>query len=140
MRAAVLPQLSVRRGLAALEFYVAAFGAEVVHQVGGTPDDPSVVAQLSVGDGGFWVSDESPENRHFSPEGLGGTTVRLLLIVDDPAAVVRRAVSLGAAEVVAVASEYGWLLGRIEDPFGHHWEIGRPLGEWPPPGGRPAHP
>jgi PhnB protein len=49
-------------------------------------------------------------------------------------------VSLGATEVVAVASEHGWLLGRIEDPFGHHWEIGRPLGEWPPPGGRPAHP
>jgi len=20
------------------------------------------------------------------------------------------------------------LLGRIEDPFGHHWEIGKPLG------------
>ena len=139
-RAVVLPQLSVRRGLAALEFYGAAFGARVVYQVGGTDDDPSVVAQLSVGDGGFWVSDESPETWHFSPETLGGTTVRLLLIVDDPAAVVRRAVELGAREVYAVASEHGWLLGRIEDPFGHHWEVGRPLGEWPPAGGRPSHP
>jgi hypothetical protein len=25
-----------------------------------------------------------------------------------------------------------WLLGLIEDRFGHHWEIGRPLVEWPP--------
>ena len=139
-RAAVLPQLSVRGGLAALAFYAAAFGAEVVYQVGGTQDNPSVVAQLSVGDGAFWVSDESPENRHYSPETLGGTTVRLLLIVDDPAAVARRAIELGATEVVAVTSEHGWLLGRIEDPFGHHWEIGRPLGEWPPVGGRPLHP
>jgi PhnB protein len=31
-----------------------------------------------------------------------------------------------------VTEEYGWRLGRIEDPFGHHWEIGRPLGGWPP--------
>ena len=138
-RAAVLPQLSVRRGTAALDFYAAAFGAEVVYQVGGTPENPSVVAQLSIGEGGFWVSDESPENGHFSPETLGGTAVRLLLIVDDPRAVVARAVELGATEVVAVASEHGWLLGRIADPFGHHWEIGRPLGDWPPPGGRPVH-
>ena len=32
-RSAVLPQLSVRGGTAALEFYAAAFGAEVVYQV-----------------------------------------------------------------------------------------------------------
>ena len=35
--------------------------------------------------------------------------------------------------LVAVAEEHGWLLGRIADPYGHHWEIGRPLGAWPPP-------
>jgi len=63
---------------------------------------------------------------------LGGSTVRLLLIVEDPASVVTRAVALGASEVSPIADEHGWLLGRIEDPFGHHWEIGRPLAEWPP--------
>ena len=30
---------------------------------------------------------------------------------------------------------YGWLLGRVVDPFGQHREIGRPLGPWPPAGG-----
>jgi PhnB protein len=128
----VSPELSVRRGRAALEFYKAAFGAVEVHRVGGTDESPDVVAELSVGDGSFWISDESPPNQNFSPESLGGSTVRLLLVADDPRAVVERAVSQGATEVVPVAEQHGWLLGRIEDPFGHHWEIGKPLGEWPP--------
>ena len=114
-------------------FYKAAFGAVEIHRVGGTDEHEDVVAQLTVGDTSFWVSDESPEHKNFSPESLGGSTVRLLLIVDDPRSVVERAVSLGATEVVPVGEEHGWRLGRIEDPFGHHWEIGRPLGEWPPP-------
>jgi PhnB protein len=58
--------------------------------------------------------------------------VRLLLVVDDPRATVERAVSLGATLVSPVEEQHQWLLGRIEDPFGHHWEIGRPLVEWPP--------
>jgi PhnB protein len=128
----VLPELSVRRGRAAVEFYKAAFDAVEVYRVGGTDDHEEVVSQLSVGDGSFWVSDESPPNEHFSPESLGGSTVRLLLVVDDPRAVVKRAVSLGAKEVAAVAEAHRWLLGRIEDPFGHHWEIGKPLVDWPP--------
>jgi PhnB protein len=126
------PELSVRRGLDALEFYEAAFGAVEVYRVGGTEENEDVVAQLAVGDASFWVSDESPTNKNFSPESLGGSTVRLLLVVDDPQAVVERAVTLGAAEVSPVSEEHQWLLGRIEDPFGHHWEIGKPLVEWPP--------
>jgi PhnB protein len=78
------------------------------------------------------VADESPEHGNFSPESLGGGTVKLLLVVDDPQGVIDRAVGLGARQVYAAESQHGWLLGRIEDPFGHHWEIGRPLGEWPP--------
>ena len=128
----------MRRGHEAVEFYKAAFGAVEVYRVGGTDDHAAVVAQLAVGDASFWVSDESPPNRHFSPETLGGTTVRVLLIVEDPESVVERAVALGAEEVSPVQREHGWLLGRVEDPFGHHWEIGKPLVEWPPPQGHPG--
>jgi PhnB protein len=122
----------VRRGREALDFYKAAFGAVEMYRVGGTEDDEEVVAQLSVGNASFWVSDESPLDKNFSPESLGKSTVRLLLVVQDPHSVVERAVALGAAEVFPVEEEHGWLLGRIEDPFGHHWEIGKPLVEWPP--------
>lgn len=55
----ILPQLSVRRGRAAVEFYQAAFGAVEDYRVGGTDDDEDVVAQLSVGNASFWVSDDS---------------------------------------------------------------------------------
>lgn len=103
-----------------------------MHRVGGTEDNEEVVAQLAVGNGSFWVHDESPDHKNFSPESLGGSTVRLLLIVEDPHAVFERAVALGATEVYPPEAEHGWLIGRIEDPFGHHWEIGKPLVEWPP--------
>jgi PhnB protein len=58
--------------------------------------------------------------------------VRMLLWVDEPDAAIERAVAAGATLVYPAADGHGWRLGRIADPFGHHWEIGRPLGEWPP--------
>jgi PhnB protein len=131
----VSPQLAVRRGREAVEFYKAAFGAVEVYRVGGTAEHESVVSQLTVGDSSFWVADESPLHENFSPETLGGATVKLLLVVDDPQVVIDRAVELGAKQVYAAQAEHGWLLGRIEDPFGHHWEIGKPLVDWPPSSG-----
>jgi PhnB protein len=133
----IVPELAVRRGRAAIEFYKAAFGAIEVYRVGGTDDNPDVVAQLCVGNASFWVSDESPPNANFSPESVGGGTVRMLLIVDDPDSAVERAKAAGATEVYPVGEEHGWRLGRIADPFGHHWEIGKPLIPWPPADGRP---
>ena len=130
----ISPQLSVRRGREAVEFYKSALGAEEIYRVAGTDEHPAVVSQLRIGEATFWVSDESPPTQHFSPESLGGTTTRILLVTDDPAEVVARAVGLGARGVYPVQEEHGWLMGRIEDPFGHHWEIGKPVGEWPPPG------
>ena len=91
-----------------------------------------VVCQLSANGAPFWVEDESLPNGNFSPQTLGGSTERLLLITEEPGDVIRRAVELGATEVSPLAEEYGWLLGRIDDPFGHRWEIGKPLGAWPP--------
>ena len=118
--------LSVRNGAKAVEFYKAAFGATELFRV----EDPSgaVVAQLSVGQSDFWVADESPEHKNFSPETLGGCSVRLVMVVDDPDAVFSQAVAAGATVVWPVADQpYGWRVGRIADPFGHHWEIGKPL-------------
>jgi PhnB protein len=131
----VVAQLSVRRGRAAVEFYKAAFGAVEVYRVGGNDENEAVVSQLRIGDASFWVADESPEHANFSPESLGGSTVRMLLMVGDPDAAIERAVAAGATELYAVTEEHGWRLGRIKDPFGHDWEVGTPLGTWPPPVG-----
>jgi len=117
--------LSVRNGARAVEFYKSAFGAIEVYRV----EDPggSVVSRLSVDGAEFWLSDESPEHGNFSPESLGGGSVRMILTVPDPDAVFAQALAAGAQKVVAVEEAYGWRLGRVVDPFGHHWEIGRPL-------------
>ncbi len=133
-RVGIVAELSVRRGREAVEFYKAAFGAVEVYRVNGTDEHPEVVSQLTVGDASFWVSDEAPDYGHFSPETLGGSTTRILLMVDDPKAVVARAIAAGATVVFPVERSHGWLMGRIADPFGHQWEIGKPLGPWPPEG------
>jgi PhnB protein len=131
-RPAVIAQLSVRRGREAIEFYKRAFGAVELYRVGGTDEHEAVVSQLGVGESSFWGADESPTHENFSPETVGGSTSRLLLIVDDPDATVAQAVSAGATVVRHVTEEHRWRLGRIRDPFGHHWEIGKPLISWPP--------
>jgi PhnB protein len=107
-----------------MEFYKKAFDATELYRVEG-----GGVGQLSVNGSEFWVAEESPQHLNFSPESLGGCSVRMLLIVDDPAAVCARAVAAGAKQIVPVADKYGWRLGRIVDPLGHQWEIGKPLTE-----------
>jgi PhnB protein len=121
----IAPMLSVRNGVKAIEFYKAAFGAEELFRI----DSPGgeVVARLSAGGGEFWVADESPEHLNFSPQSLGGGSVRMVMTVEDPDAAFERAVATGATVVWPVSDQYGWRLGRVVDPFGHHWEIGKPL-------------
>jgi PhnB protein len=70
--------------------------------------------------------------RRFSPRAIEGATSRTLFVVDDPEKVLGQAVAAGATESSPVREEHGWLVGRIIDPFGHEWEIGVPLGAWPP--------
>jgi PhnB protein len=121
-RTVVTATLSVRDWSRAMDFYKAAFGAVELYRVEG-----GGVGQLAVDGAEFWVADESPEHLNFSPESLGGCSVRMLLLVEDPQAMHARAVKAGATEVLPVSEAYGWRLGRLRDPFGHHWEIGRPV-------------
>ena len=129
----IQPELWVDRPSDAVAFYEAAFGATVLHRVG-VGDD--IVAQLGVGDAAFWVGRTSATMNRLSPHAVGGATGRTLLVVDDPDGVVRQAVAAGTGEASAVQEEHGWRLGRIIDPFGHEWEIGVPVGPWPPRPGR----
>lgn len=121
----IAPMLSVRRGAKAVEFYKAAFGARELYRI--DSDDGAVVARLSVGPAEFWVADESPEHLNFSPESISGGSVRMVMIVANPDAAFERAIAAGATVVWAVNDQHGWRLGRIVDPFGHHWEIGKPM-------------
>jgi PhnB protein len=123
-RTTIAPFLSVRNGTKAVEFYKAAFGAteQFRHDDGGG----SIVARLAVDGAEFWLADESPEHQNYSPKSLNGSSARMILIVDNPDAVFNQAVAAGAAVVWEMTNDYGWRIGRIVDPFGHHWEIGKP--------------
>jgi PhnB protein len=112
---AIAPLLSVRSGARAVE----------VCRV----ENPSgaVVSRLSIGGAEFRLSDESPEHGNFSPETLGGGTVRMILTVADPDAAFAQALAAGARAMSRVEEEHGWRIGRVCDRFGHHWEIGRPV-------------
>jgi len=126
LKTTVAPMLSVRGGAAAVKFYGEAFGATELFRM--DAEDGTVVAQLAVGESNFWVSDESPAHKNFSPESLGGASARMVMVVENPDAVFDLAIATGASVVSPVADQdYGWRVGRVIDPFGHHWEIGKPL-------------
>jgi PhnB protein len=120
------PELWVGDPTKAIDFYARAFGATVLHRVG---HDNEIVAQLAVGDARFWVSNAG--GHRLDPLAAGGATGRTLFVTDDPETVVAKAVAAGAEEVSGVTDEHGWRLGRVVDPYGHEWEVGHPIGDWP---------
>ena len=121
----ITPVLSVRNDSRAVEFCKSAFGAEELFHV--EDESGPVVARLPVNCAEFWLADESPEHSRFSPEWLGGRTIQMIMTVCDPDAAFDRTGSAGATVVWPVVDRYGWRLGRIVDPYGHHWEIGKQL-------------
>ncbi|HET6920661.1 MAG TPA: VOC family protein [Jiangellaceae bacterium] len=123
----VEPELWVGDPAAAIDFYVQAFGAIVLHRVA---HGNEIVAQLAVRHARFWVSNAG--GTRLDPIHIGGTTSRTLLVITDPEKVLANAVDAGAKQASAVSDEHGWKLGRVVDPFGHEWEIGHPVGDWPP--------
>jgi PhnB protein len=115
----IAPWLSLQGGARAIEFYKAAFAAVEVYHI--EDPDGNIVSRLSINGAEFWLSDDSSKPN--SP----GPSVRMILTVPDPDAVFAQAIVAGTTSVYPVSEEHGWRIGRIQDPFGHHWEIGRPL-------------
>jgi PhnB protein len=129
----ITPVLTVRHAVRAVAFYQEAFSAQEIYR--NTYPDGGIVAEMAVDGARFRVADEAPEASSLSPQALDGTTVRLNLLVADPDGFFERAIAIGAIEVAPVADQsYGLRQGRLADPFGHHWLIGRPLagetGDW----------
>jgi PhnB protein len=106
----------------ALAFYKSAFGAIELERL---DDDAGnvVLAGLSIDGADFWIQTDAAS----SPQALNGISVRMILTVDDPDPIFAQAISAGAQEVAAMHEDHGWRIGRLADPFGHHWEVGRRL-------------
>ncbi|CAN5525677.1 VOC family protein [soil metagenome] len=121
IKTSIAPWLAVKNGAQAVEFYKAAFNAVELHRL--EDPDGNVVSQLAIDGVDFWLSDDPNNN----PETLNGITSRIILTVADPDALFAQAIEAGATEVFPVGEGHGWRLGRLADPFGHHWEIGHLL-------------
>jgi PhnB protein len=120
------PMLTVRDAASAIDFYARAFDAVAQTRVE-TPTG-QIVAEMSIGGEQFFVVDENPEAFNLSPETLGGTSVRMSVIVSDADDAAAQAIAAGAVEIFPVGDQpYGLRQGRVEDPYGHHWLIGTPL-------------
>src|SRR5260370_40704331 len=87
------PNVALRAETAAIKFYQAAFGAELLWHLdaGG-----QVVAGLSVDGAKFFLAHEAPDYGTRSPSSAGFTTVRIELFVDDPVSRHKRARAAGA--------------------------------------------
>jgi PhnB protein len=118
----IQPWLYVKDSIKAFEFYKQAFGAIETYRLD-VPD--GVIAKLSVDAAEFWISEESTESP--GPKSIGGHTARMILVVADPDPLFAQALKAGATEIFPIGEGHGWRLGRIVDPFGHHWEIGHPI-------------
>ncbi len=126
--------LAVNDGNAAIAFYQAALGAEVLWHLDG---GGHVVAGLSIDGAKFFLANESPVYGTRGPAAEGFTTVRIELFVDDPIAVQKRALAAGAVEHSPVLEHAHHmsgpkpikriLQGAVLDPFGHMWLIGKIL-------------
>ena len=119
----IAPWLPVKNGGNAVSFYKKAFNAIETYRM--EAPDGSIVVKLSVDGADFWVSGGAPDN--VEPEASDTGLVRMVLTVSDPDNLYEQAIAAGASSVFPVGVEYGWRLGRVVDPFGYHWEIGRPL-------------
>ena len=120
------PFLTVKDARRIVEFYKKAFGA--VERSRQSAPTGQFIIEMSIEGDVFYAVDENPAAFNVSPATLGGTSVRLSLIVADPDAVADRAVAAGATVVFPVGDQpYGMRQGRIADPEGHHWLIGKRL-------------
>ncbi len=119
----VNPYLTLEDGRAALDFYKRAFGATEIG-VMESPDGRIAHAALRIGNGVVMFSDPFPQFAGKPPKELGGTSVVLLLYVDDVDALVRQAADAGATIDMQPEDQFwGDRMGQVTDPFGHVWQV-----------------
>lgn len=126
--AAVSVMLIVPEAQAAIDWYKKALGARELWNLDG-------VAGLEINGAPFYIHEVNPNNpAEKSPLDGGITSTRIELFVDDPDAVIKRALS-GGATIGSPIEDHNvpWGIhrqGGFKDPFGHNWSVGdkSPLG------------
>src|SRR5262249_11683375 len=119
----VTPYLIINGAAKALEFYKKAFGAIELFRMP-QPDGKIGHAEIKIGDSPIMLADESPDRGFRGPQALGGSSIGLMIYVDDVDKVFNQAVAAGAKVERPVKNQfYGDRSGGVIDPFGHVWYI-----------------
>lgn len=119
----VTPYLIVNDGVRALDFYKQAFGATELFRMQ-KPDGKIGHAEIKIGDSPIMLADEHPEAGAKSAQSLGGSSVSILLYVEDADAVTERAIAAGAKVLRPLQNQfYGDRSAALADPFGHAWHV-----------------
>jgi len=126
------PYLIIKGAAEAIEFYKRAFGATEMLRMA-DPQGRVGHAEFRIGDSVIMLADEHPAMGYRGPRALGGSSVSILLYLDDVDTVFERAVKAGAKALRPVADQfYGDRSGTLEDPFGHVWTIATHVEDVPP--------
>jgi uncharacterized glyoxalase superfamily protein PhnB len=119
----VVPTLTVRGAVQALEFYKNAFGAKEKARMPG-PDGNIMHAEIMIGDSHIMLGEENPQMNQLSPQSLNGTAGGLYIYVKNVDKVFDQAVKAGATADVPVTDMFwGDRFGHVKDPFGYSWGI-----------------
>jgi PhnB protein len=116
------PYLIVEGAAAAIDYYKKAFGAVELFRM----DHEGKIghAEMKIGDSPFMLADQMPEMKSLGPKKLGGTSVSLMIYVDDVDTIYKQAIEAGGTEVKPLQDQfYGDRSGTLTDPFGHVWTV-----------------
>jgi PhnB protein len=126
MATSLMPYLTVSDAAAAIDFYVAVFGAIEDHRL--LDGDRIGHAEIVIGDSRIALADEYPEYDVLGPTSLGGSPVSLHLTVPDVDATHALALTNGATEVRAPSDQFhGNRNGQFRDPWGQRWTVSTPV-------------
>lgn len=116
------PYLAVSDAAQAIDLYCEIFGMTERYRL---PMGERIGhAELELDGLRLLLSSEFPEMNVRGPESLGGTSVSLLIYVEDVDAVVARALEAGFSQEGETKVEFfGDRAARLTDPFGHRWFV-----------------
>jgi PhnB protein len=126
------PYLMVKGAANAIDYYKRAFGATELFRMA---DDKGTVghAEIKIGDSVIMLADETPGAVCHTPSSLGGSSVGMMIYVNDVDTVFKRAVEAGGKSLRPLTNQfYGDRSGTLEDPYGHVWTVATHVEDVPP--------
>ena len=124
--ATIKPFLTVNDGIKAVEFYTAAFGAIETKRF--ELQNQKISSVIEVENAVFYLSDEESCDGSLKTH-LSNSPIRIILETKNADELFEKAIKFGASEICPMTTEEDWRIGKLQDPFGHIWEIGYNLGE-----------